>query len=193
MTNKYLMLNLNDERSGRVVEILSNKTAKKILGILADEEFSEGDISKKLKLPLNTVGYNVKKLVACGLIEKTSSFFWSVKGKKIPTYRLANKKIIISTKSSFKGILASALFGGILLGSIKYYLNYQVISNTGADLIVNSPLAYSATAKFAETSQTFMQTTTYFEDISFWILLGVVGGMAAFLLYKKMKGGLNKI
>ena len=98
MAEKYLMLNLEDEQLKNMAEVLSNKTCKKILDLLAEKNYSEADLAKDLGIPINTAEYNLKKLVNAGLIEKAKEHFWSVKGKKIPVYTLSNKKIIISPK-----------------------------------------------------------------------------------------------
>lgn len=115
---KYLNVDLNDPRSAAIAEVMTNKTCKKILELLAEKEMSESDIAAELEIPLNTVGYNIKKLLDAGLIEKTKNFFWSVKGKKIPTYRLSNKKIIISPRkivSAAPIALLVAVIGAILI------------------------------------------------------------------------------
>ena len=185
---------MNDPASEKVAEILGNKTCKKILGLLAEREgeLSVGDISKELGIAINTVDYNVKKLVESGLIDKSSSFFWSVKGRKIPTYKIANKQIIISTKTSFKGVLGSALFGGLLFGGIKTYMNY------GAQNSINSaPLqdaVYSSApalmAKSAEVTS-LVQTPSLFSNVLIFVIAGLVIGAIGFLIYRKMKGGLK--
>jgi DNA-binding transcriptional ArsR family regulator len=102
MENNYILLNLEDEKSGKIAEIMSNKSCKKILSLLAEKELSESDISRELGLALNTIEYNLNKLVDSGLVEKAKQHFWSVKGKKIPVYKLSNKYIIIAPKSSSK-------------------------------------------------------------------------------------------
>lgn len=124
MAEKYLMLDLNDSNSLLIAEIMSNKTCKKILNMLAEKEMSESDIAKTLEIPLNTVDYNIKKMIKANLIEKTKNFFWSVKGKKIESYKLANKKIIISTKSKFKGIIPAILASGVLAAGIRQFSSY---------------------------------------------------------------------
>lgn len=97
MDDKFILMGLGDENSKKVAEVLQNKTARKILDYLGDvREASEKDISTGLGVALNTVEYNLKKLIEVGLVEKTKNFFWSVKGKKIPMYKLAKKHIIIS-------------------------------------------------------------------------------------------------
>jgi DNA-binding transcriptional ArsR family regulator len=196
MAEKYIELNLNDEKSGQVAQILSNKTAKKILGLLAEEELSQGDIAKRLKIGMNNVDYNMKKLVEASLVEKTSSFFWSVKGKKIPTYRLANKKIIISTKNSFKNLVLSTLFGGVILGGLKlginYYNNQKLINNLPAQ-----DMAYASAptlmAKSAESSGLLVQTSSILSNVLIYVLIGLAVGALGYFILKKMKGGSNKI
>ena len=199
MAEKYIELNLNDERAGKVAEILSNNTAKKILGLLAEEELSQGDIAKKLGLAFNTVDYNIKKLLEAGLIEKSKTFFWSVKGKKIPTYKLANKKIIISTKNSFKSLLGSAFIGAILLGVIKFGINYlsqnQILSRSD-DLAYE--IAPAVMSKAGEQGANLVTSASIWNNVLIWILAGLAIGALGFFIFKKlrkilMKGGLNKI
>jgi len=118
--DKFILMGLDDENSKDVAGVLGNKTCKKILDFLADvKEASEKDISDELSMPINTVEYNLKKLVSSGLVEKTKNFFWSVKGKKIPMYKLARKHIIISNKKPnlnyLKSILPVILIAGIFL------------------------------------------------------------------------------
>lgn len=97
MEKKYVNLSLDDKRTGRIAEVLSNKTCRKILDLLMEKELSESGIAKELNSPINTVDYNVKKLIKSGLIEE-KSFFWSKKKKRVSVYKVANKKIIISPK-----------------------------------------------------------------------------------------------
>jgi DNA-binding transcriptional ArsR family regulator len=99
MDDKHIMVSLGDEKAKAVAEVIGNKTCNKILDFLAENEATVSDISEKLKMPLNTVDYNIKKLIKAGLIEK-ASHWWSVKGKKMPTYRVSNRQIIISPKRS---------------------------------------------------------------------------------------------
>ena len=80
---KYVLVSLGDERAKEIAEAIGNKTSKKILDLLSDKEMSESEISRELKIPLNTADYNVKKLVKAGLIEEKKHFF-SSKGKRIP-------------------------------------------------------------------------------------------------------------
>ena len=195
MAEKYIELNLNDEKSGKIAEVLSNKTAKKILGLLAEEELSEGDIAKKLKLAANTTNYNIKKLVNAGLIEKTSNFFWSVKGKKILIYRLANKKIIISTKNSFKSLIVSSIFGGMIFGAGKLWMNHynnQALVNNIASQDRTYEAAPAFMAKTSETALGFIQTTSLWSNVLIWAFIGLCIGLIAYILYKKMKGGFEK-
>tara|TARA_Y100000310_G_scaffold330494_1_gene402248 strand:+ start:1498 stop:3936 length:2439 start_codon:yes stop_codon:yes gene_type:complete len=100
MDDKFVLVGLDDEKSKYVAEVLGNKTCKKILNYLAEvSEASVSDVANGLNMQLNTVDYNVKKLVKAGLVERVKNFFWSVKGKKIGMYKLAKKHIIISPKN----------------------------------------------------------------------------------------------
>ena len=126
------MIDLDDERTGKIAEVISNKTAKKILGSLAEKEMSEGDIVSELKIPANTVNYNMKKLEDAGLVEKAKGFLWSVKGKRIHRYRVVSKRIVISPKSFSRGLLPSVLISGIIALGIKIFVGGE---NSGAGIV----------------------------------------------------------
>lgn len=97
--DKFIMMNLDDEKSKKVAEVLKSDTCKKILNYIAEnKEKSEEDIAKDLSMPINTVEYNLKKLLESGLVEKSKNFFWSKRGKKINLYKPANRHIVISPK-----------------------------------------------------------------------------------------------
>jgi DNA-binding transcriptional ArsR family regulator len=118
---KYVMISLEDEKSRKLGEAISNPNCKKIINLLAEQELTASEISKKLKIPLNALDYNIKKLIATGIIEK-SKHFWSVKGKKIPTYRVVNKVIVIQPKKSSSSNVYSKLKGISLMLCISAVL-----------------------------------------------------------------------
>jgi len=105
MEEKQILVSLGDERVREIGEVIGNKSCSKILDFLAEEDGAVSDIAQKLKMPINTVDYNVKKLLRAGLIEK-SSHWWSVKGKKMPIYKISNRKIVISPRKSVASVFA---------------------------------------------------------------------------------------
>ncbi|MCX6742593.1 MAG: winged helix-turn-helix domain-containing protein [Candidatus Pacearchaeota archaeon] len=135
MNNKYLMFDLEDEKSRKLGEAISNPNCKKIINLLAEQELTASEISKKLKIKLNALDYNLKKLVGAGIIEK-SKHFWSVKGKKIPTYRVVNKVIVIQPKktsnsnvySKLRGFIPAILVLALLTLVIAFQVNQQISS-----------------------------------------------------------------
>lgn len=130
MPSKYLLLDLDDEKAKHLADVLANETCKKILNILAEKEASASTLSENLNLALNTITYNLEKLLNSGLIEK-SRHFWSVKGRKIETYKLANKNIVISPKQTIanklKSIMPLVLISGIFTYFV-YFLNKTEIA-----------------------------------------------------------------
>lgn len=120
MTEKYLLFSLNDAKAKKLGEAISSSTCKKIVNLLAEKEASENDLAKELKLPINTIEYNLKKLLDAGVIEKSKNYFWSKKGKKIDMYKVANKLIVIAPKKSsnfyskLKGIVPVVLIAAVL-------------------------------------------------------------------------------
>ncbi|MEK6908981.1 MAG: beta-propeller domain-containing protein [Nanoarchaeota archaeon] len=136
MDKSFINIDLDDPRTGLVAEALSNKTCVKILDLLSTQEITASDIALKLDIPLNTTGYNLEKLINAGLVEKSSNFFWSVKGKKTPVYRVANRKIIISPKRIMKGIMPFILLMGVIaiVAVSLLFNNYKSTDNLSTDL-----------------------------------------------------------
>jgi len=112
--NHFMLISLEDSKSKSISEVLGSKTCKKIIGYLSEKkEASQKDLSDALTIPMNTLDYNIKKLLDSGFIQKRKNFFWSQKGKKIVMYELSNKSIVISPKKSpsqkFKSILPALI------------------------------------------------------------------------------------
>jgi len=181
---KYILISMEDERSKHLADVLGNKTCKKIIELLTEKsELSEKDISDNLKLPINTIEYNLKKLIQTELIERTKNFFWSKKGKRITTYQLSNKSIIISPKynkinSKIKSILPVALISvlGALLIKIFFYSQQVVQEKADASLASEFVSQTSGTALFNENILS-LQSPAWI-----WFLAGTLFALVIFTL-----------
>jgi hypothetical protein len=148
----FMLISLDDLKAKKLADVLGNKTSKKFIDYLTDhEEGSAKDFSEGLEIPMNTVDYNVKKLLAAEIIQKKEKFFWSKKGKKIVMYELVNKPIIISLKNSilskklksilpgffliFAGSFALWIFEKMKSGSRGIQEGSKVILEKGYDLV----------------------------------------------------------
>lgn len=144
---KYMLISLDDEKAKSLADVLGNKTCKRIIDHLAiHPEASVKDFADFLNMPMNTVEYNVKKLVAADLVQKRKNFFWSKKGKKIVMYELSNKSIIIAPKNSnigskLKSILPAALvafagaFGVYVFDKVRAVANFSPSMNYGDGVV----------------------------------------------------------
>lgn len=151
MDEKHIMINLGDKRAKEISEVIGNETCNKILDSLVENEGTVTELSKKLNVPINTIDYNIKKLVSVGLIEK-SNYWWSVKGKKMPTYKVSDKKIIITPKSGMKKhFFATLLVTGLAALGIRSFMGpteyagenlaVETFSMPVADLMTETSLA----------------------------------------------------
>jgi DNA-binding transcriptional ArsR family regulator len=138
MDRNFINIDLEDPRAVLVAEALSNKTCVKILSLLAEHELTASDVASRLNIPLNTVGYNIDKLIHAGLIEKSSNYFWSVKGKKTIVYKVVNKRIIITPKKFYKGFIPAIVATGIIALALRSFINSRT-------LFVDNKLALPAT------------------------------------------------
>lgn len=199
MNEKYILLSLEDPKTKEIAEIISNSTCRAILDFLSDGNFTEKELALNLKLPINTVEYNIKKLIKSGLV-KSISHFWSVKGRKMPVYTISNKKILITPKKSklklfLPVILISFIFAGIIKfsqviwGSIKY-ASKGVIAQ---DFATNS-LMVKEIIPVAEKTSSIDSGLLYQVLINsawLWFIAGSLFALLIFFIinYQKMKGG----
>jgi DNA-binding transcriptional ArsR family regulator len=137
---KYVLISLEDKKAGKLAEAINNKTCRKILDLLAEDEASESEIAEKLKLPLNTIDYDVKKLKEAGLIEEKRHLF-SVKGKRIPIYRISNKNIVISPRKTKKltGILPVMIIASIFTGFLLWFNRTKEFVADNAEKVLTTP------------------------------------------------------
>jgi DeoR/GlpR family transcriptional regulator of sugar metabolism len=113
----FMLVSLEDSKSKAIAEVIGSNTCKKIIGYLAEhKEASQKDLSNALSVPMNTLDYNIKKLLESGFVQKRKNFFWSKKGKKIVMYELSNKSIVFSPKKTSGEKLKSILPAIILTG-----------------------------------------------------------------------------
>lgn len=128
MDEKHILVSLGDERAKEIAEVIGNKSCGRILDLLAEGDLTLSEISRKLKMPINTVDYNIKKLVRARLVEK-ASHWWSVKGKKMPTYRVSDRKIIISPRKSMAKAFAWVIgLTGLTVLTIREFMHEEVVS-----------------------------------------------------------------
>ncbi len=198
-----MMFDINDSRAALIAEVLGNKTCTKILSMLSEKEMSEGDLAKELKLPSNTVHYNVQKLVSAGFVEASTKFFWSTKGKKIVMYKISNKKVIISPKTSFKGILPALLGTGVVAFLVKLFASG---SSKAADVIVSGdyssakiaagPAAMEGSNLVAQYAPNVQDAVVQQVGVSgigawSWFLLGAWAALLIFVIFNIRRDSLN--
>lgn len=178
MSRSYVMLDLNDPRTGRLAEVMSNATCKKMLGLLAEAELSESEIATRLRAPLNTINYNMKKLVNAGLVEKTKSF-WSSRGRAVKVYRVSQKKILLSPKPLVSGLVPALVVGA--LGSLA--LRFWATLNAPAGI---ADQAFAETApKMAQVSSSSLANLTPTSWI--WFLAGALIAIGTLTVWNKLK------
>ena len=179
MAKQYVMFDVADSRAELIAEALGNKTCKRILSLLSEKDISETDIANKLSIPLNTAHYNVQKLVKAGLVEKKREFFWSSKGKKISTYTLSNKKIVISPRESFKNVLGVAVITGAAAFLIKLFSGSNEAIGGVDSFSYTQDVAYS---KSAETVSAIATNMPAINDVTINNVNTGIGGWSWFLL-----------
>ncbi len=189
MTEKYLLFSLDDEKSKALGEAISNPSCKKIVNFLAEGESSASEIAENLGMPLNSVDYNLKKLVGAGIIEKSKGFLWSVKGKKIENYRVVNKMIVISPKkttniySKLKGIVPVIIISAILTAVIGWYYN---MTSSGVAVKSAEFAGTDLLAAVPEQTGEILANASYFVPWA-WFAIGGAVALILFLIWNWKK------
>ena len=155
MKDKFLLVSLDDDQSKDLAQVLSNKTSRKILDLLAEKKATESAIAKKLGSPLSTVHYNLKQLVKAKLVE-VKEFHYSEKGKEVNHYSLANKTVIIAPKQSHAGLmekLKSLVPAFILVGAVGFAMNILDKAQQGTTVMVQKAMAAVPETAVAEVAE----------------------------------------
>ena len=142
----FLLVSLKENKAKKLAEVISNKTCRKILDFMAEKkDATESEVAKKLGIPLSTVHYNMKALLAAKLV-KSDEYHYSPKGKEVSHYRLANQYVIIAPegekhaiRQKLKSIIPTALIMVAAAGIIKIFT-----SGLGAVRMEAAPVMYKA-------------------------------------------------
>lgn len=172
------MFSLEGEESKKIGEILGNENCKKILNLLAEKELSESDLARELGIKTNTLEYNLKKLISLKLVEKVNHF-WSIRGKKIPIYRAANKHIMISPKIKTKGFLITGLLAIIAAFLIKLFSYKPLVlrASEKADMLETVANAPSTASSVVSSSP----------NIWAWFLVGACFALLVLYLFWRFR------
>jgi len=137
MPKKFVLVSLQEKKARRIAEVISNKTCRKMLDYMASvKDTTEGELSRKLRIPISTVHYNMKALMAAKLV-KSDEYHYSEKGKEVSHYRLANQYVIIAPaeekqalREKLKSLLPVALVAGFSAALIRLFSGYYLLSSS---------------------------------------------------------------
>jgi DNA-binding transcriptional ArsR family regulator len=157
MTKKsFLLVSLNESKTKKLAEVISNNTCRKMLDYLASkQDATESDMAKELGIPISTVNYNMKALLEAKLV-KSDEYHYSPKGKEVSHYKLANQYVIIAPEGEkaligekLRSIIPTALIMGAAAAIIKLFSGgFGIAQETAAPLMMKA--AYGAGAAMPE-------------------------------------------
>lgn len=182
MNSNYLMIDIDDPRSSLIAEAFSNKTAKRMLSLLANQELSQTELVQQLKVPASTIDYNIKKLVSAGLVEEARSF-WSSKGKKVPSYRVSDRKILISPKKMIRGTIPAVIASVALAGLIKVYTASSAVVAPSLKVAQESSGAIASSSQVIDSPIDLYGPLAQASNVWAWFLLGSLIALAVVLLW----------
>lgn len=186
MKQNVLVVNLGEKQTKQLASVLSNKTSEKILNALAEKEYTESDLAKKLSIPLSTIHYNIQQLVKAGLVH-SEEYSYSKKGREINYYKLASKYIVIAPQQSFD-----------FLEKLKTIIPAVVLAIVGSSIIhvrTKLPLVeMTATRAMVESDMMMMATDTATKEPNYalWFFLISLGSILAYILFDYLRVKFSK-
>lgn len=177
MKSKFVLMSLDEDENDKLTTLLSNKTAKKIVGYLSEhDEATQSEIAKELDIAISTVHYNLEQLLEAGLIE-WEHYHYSQKGKEVRHYRLAQQYIIIAPKrkenllETLKNLLPAFIVG--ILGTVFLtFSNLFSQTNTLEISRVETMAADSLTMAVPMGAQTPFFISQLLAHPAFWFSIG---------------------
>jgi len=193
----FLLLSLEDSKTKKIANIVSNESCRRILDHLLDKEATESEIAKALNIPISTVHYNLKQLTDAGLLI-AEEFHYSEKGKEVYHYKLANKYIIIAPKKTsgirekLMGILPAALVAAGAAGIIQLVNNYFSKAAAAVDFAVakSAMMQESALAMAAEAPVEAAPLLT--QNPALWFLMGALFALLIYLIIGRIRKDFNR-
>ncbi len=209
----FLLVSLQEKKAKKLAQVISNESCRKILDYLGSvNDATETQISKELKIPISTVHYNLTHLEKGGLVE-VEEFHYSPKGKEVNHYKLANKFIIISPKSTESvkeklvkrlGRLMPALLTTVVIGGAIQVFNgvrrmtfsateagmpmvEEAVADAGPEAAQKGveALDYAVEAGAPEAMSTISQSIIQYPG--YWFIAGVVCFVIIYLLWGLIK------
>lgn len=115
---KLLILPLGEE-SKKIMQVISNDTARQIIELLADAPLSASDIAERLHAPLTTITYNLENLESVGLI-KVERIKYSEKGREVKIYAPVRKLIVVVPEKTDRKSVADVIrkYLGVILAAV---------------------------------------------------------------------------
>ncbi|MFH2020819.1 MAG: helix-turn-helix domain-containing protein [archaeon] len=181
----FLLVSLDEEKSKKLAQVLSNDTSRTILELLSKKDLmTETDISKELSIPISTVHYNLSLLTKAGLLSD-DNFKYSEKGKKVVHYTLSNKYVIIAPKNSnllidkLKELLPAVFIA--VLGSISIKLFWKPLQNQAvfADTFESGQALKSA----IPLAQAAVSDVSANQEVALWFLAGSIFAIAVVFIW----------
>jgi len=175
--NNFLLVDLNEKKTGKLAEIITTDTSRSILNYLAEKDDSEQNIAQALNIPISTVHYHLQKLQEAGLV-KVEEFHYSKKGREVNHYKLVNKYIIIAPKN-VKGLrsrLKEILPVAFIVGGISLIISIvQKIEEKTEEAVIYAADSYAAdsTALKAELQQAVVETAKT-PNFALWFFVGAI-------------------
>ena len=164
--DKFVMVNLQEDKAKKLAKVITNDTCLKILDYLSDKDATESELAEKLGQPLSTIHYNIAQLVDGGLVV-VDEFHYSPKGKEVNHYKLAHKYIIIAPKetkglrSKLRSILPASLVAlaaaGIIGFGNKLFPSSGILSKTASAPAAEYARSAAASAADAVVQQNMQQ------------------------------------
>ncbi|MBW2999141.1 helix-turn-helix domain-containing protein [Candidatus Woesearchaeota archaeon] len=201
----FIMVSLKESKAKKLAQVISSETCRKILDFLAKKKATETELAKELDIPISTVHYNLRHLLASKLVE-ADEFHYSEKGKEVNHYSLANKYVIITPKEpseSFREKLKSLIPAISVIGlatlAISFFSRTTRLTFGKTTGVIRAPMAEEAAmeaADFAvqaapEAANAVSQATAQM-PVEIYFLLGAISLLITYVLIAYIREKIKK-
>jgi len=199
-SKNFILLSLEDKKTKKIANVVSNESCRKILDFLSQHEATESELANKLQIPISTIHYNLQQLMDTGLIN-AEEYHYSEKGKEVYHYTLANKYIIITPKKTrgigekLRGILPVTLIvaatAGIIQLSTKYFSKGTFVTqeisaakSIAAEDVAAPSLAQTVTETATEAAPVAVDSIPLLsQNIALWFLVGALFTIIVYIIW----------
>lgn len=113
------LVDVSDERDGKVLEPLSSETARQVVGAVKEQPQPASDIAESVDSSIQNVRYHLETLASAGLVETVDTWY-SETGREMDVYAPTHEALVVLTGPERRSVALEHVLGAaaIVLGLV---------------------------------------------------------------------------